>query len=173
MGLPFFAERAVAQVQGELPGKQLVPGVAVPPVRGQGHPAVDGVHPGHQLRGGEGLGHIVVGTHHQAGHLVHLLGAGRQQDDADGGVFPPQLFAHRQAVAAAGHHDVQHRHVEIPFFPVVKLQGLVAGFRLKGFIAGPLQVDDHKFPDVLFVFCHKDLPHRETPLSQTNTACLP
>ena len=68
--------------------------------------------------------------------------------------MPAQLFAHRQAVVEAGHHDVQHRHVEALRVLGVELQGLVAGLRLYGEVAGTLQVDDHEFPDVLFILCH-------------------
>ena len=39
-----------------------------------------GIHPGGKLGRGEGLGHIVVRPRHQAGHLVHLLRAGREHD---------------------------------------------------------------------------------------------
>ena len=156
-------EGPVAQVQAELSGDQLVPDGALPLVGGQGHPAVHRVHPGHQLRGGEGLGHVVVGAHHQAAYLVHFLGAGGEEDDADGGVFPPQLLAHRQAVVFPGHHDVQHGHVEVAVFLVVELQSPVAGLGLEGLVAGPFQVDDHKFTNVLFVLRNKDLTHTEDP----------
>ena len=59
----------------------------------------------------------------------------------------------------AGHHDVQHRHVKVAVLLGVKGQGLVAGFGLVGLVAGPLQVDDHKLPDVLLVFRNKDFSH--------------
>ncbi len=44
-----FAERAVPQIQAERPGAHLVPADGLVLLRGQGHPAVHRVHPGHQL----------------------------------------------------------------------------------------------------------------------------
>ena len=43
--------------------------------------AQDGVHAGHELRGGEGLDHVVVGAEAQPDDPVGFLAPGRQQDD--------------------------------------------------------------------------------------------
>ena len=142
-----------------------------PLVGSQSHPAVNSVHPCHQFRRGEGLCHIIVGAHHQAADLVHFLGAGGEKDNADGRIFPPQFFAHRQTVVFSRHHNVQDGHVKIAVFPVIEFQSLVAGLGLEGLISCPFQVDNHKFPDILFVFRNKYFPHREdTPFLVANAA---
>ena len=119
--------------------------------------ADQGVHPGGKLRRGEGLGHIVVGPVHQARDLVHLLGPGRQHDDADAGIGGPDAAAYLEAVDARQHHVQQgHQGVRIG---VELIQGLLAGLGLHHLIARPAQVDDDKTADAGFILQDHYLSH--------------
>ena len=58
--------------------------------------------PLHQHLDAERLGHVVVGPHREADHLVGLLGLGREHDDRDlaGALAGAQLAADLQPVQA-------------------------------------------------------------------------
>ncbi len=58
-----------------------------------------------------------------------------------------------------GHHNVQNHHVELAVPPLIQLQRLVAGLGLNNLIARPLQIDDHKLPNILFVFRYQHPLH--------------
>ncbi len=122
MRWPFFSRRAVAGVQheGRLADLAVVADVAA-------DAAVEGVHAGGQLGGGEGLGDIVVGAGHKAGDLVHLLGAGGEHDDADVRVGRADAAADLEAVDVR-QHDVQQGHTDIGVLAQL-LQRLLAGSR--------------------------------------------
>ena len=120
-------------------------------------PAEQRVHPGGQLRRGEGLCHIVVGTGHQSRHLVHLLGAGGQHNDADLCVGDPDPAADLKAVDS-GQHDVQQRHLGIRIL-LEPLQCLLAGLCLDDVISGPAQVNDNETADAGLVFQNQNLFH--------------
>ena len=59
----------------------------------------------------ERLGHVVIGAHLQAAHLVHLAGAGRQHDDRRVGEAP-DLLTELEAVGV-GKHDVEQDEVRL------------------------------------------------------------
>ena len=62
--------------------------------------AQPGLHPGQELRHGEGLGEVVVRAQLQAHHAVHHLAAGREHEDGGRDAALPQVAAHVEAVAA-------------------------------------------------------------------------
>ena len=119
----------------------------------EGYTAIQRVDAGGQLRGREGLGDIVVGAEHQAGDLVHLLGAGGQHDDADAAVLVSELLAHLQTVDA-GHHDIKDRDVKVAAVLLVFLQGHLTAIGFDYLVAGASEVDYHKVADGGFVFTY-------------------
>ena len=129
--------------EGSLPQKVLE-GHAV-----SGNAPEQGVHPGGQLRRGEGLGHIVIGPGHQPRDLVHFLGPGGEHDDADLFVSRPDAAADLEAVHIR-QHDVQQGHTHVGVQAQL-LQGLLPGAGLDGLIPGAVEVDDHKASDVRFI----------------------
>jgi hypothetical protein len=69
-------------------------------------PAEDGLDPGHQLAGGERLGHVVVGAQLEAENPVGLLLPGRDDDDR----HPPATLAQRPGhlePVHPGQHEVE------------------------------------------------------------------
>lgn len=70
--------------------------------------AQDGLYPGHQLLGVEGLYHIVVGSQLQPQDLVEDLSLGRKHDDGDLG-DGAQLPAYLVAVDPREHQIQQHQ----------------------------------------------------------------
>ena len=117
----------------------------------------EGVHAGGQLRGGEGLGDVVVGAGHETGDLVHLLRAGSEHDDADGSVGGADAAADLKAVDA-GQHDVQKRHAHIAV-QLQLFQRFFAAFGLHHLVTGAAQVDDDKAADAGFVLQYQYLFH--------------
>ena len=126
-------------------------------------PAIQGVHTGGEFGGREGLGHIVVRPRHQPCHLVHLLGAGGEHNNADLGVARPDAAAHLKAVHLPGQHDVQQGHPNVRIAGDL-LQGLLTGARLDGLISRPLEVDDHKAADIGFILQNQYFSHARTLL---------
>ena len=119
--------------------------------------AHEGVDAGGKLSGGEGLGDVVVGAGHEAGDLVHLLGAGGEHDDADGGVGGADAAADLEAVDA-GKHDVQQGHADVGVL-LQLVQGLLAGLGLHHLVAGAAEIDDDKAADTGFVLQDQNLFH--------------
>ncbi len=150
--LAVFLQRAVAGVQQKGGLDNLV---SVPYGYASG-PTEQGVHPGGELGGGEGLGNIVVRPGHQAAHLVHFLGAGGEHNDAHLGVARPDAAAYLKTVHLPGEHDVQQGYLHIRVL-LDEGQGFFAGAGLDGVISRPLQVDDHKAADIGLVLQHQDL----------------
>ena len=115
------------------------------------------IHPGRQFGGRKWLGHIVVRAGHQPRYLVHLLGTGRQHDDADIGVIGPQTAAHLKSVDTRQHH-VQQRHADIPLgFQL--FQCFLAALRLHHLIAGTAQIDNDKATDIGLILQYQYLLH--------------
>ena len=112
-------------------------------------PAVQRVHPGHQLRHRKGLGHIVIGTGHQTGDPVALLPHGGEHDDADLAAHAPDAAAYVKAADIRQHH-VQHGDGHIVVVPKISCRLLAQG-ELHGLVTGPVQIDDHKGADVVLV----------------------
>ena len=66
------------------------------------------LHPGHQLAGGEGLGHVVIRPQAQAPDLVNVVSQGG--DDDDGGVLLlPEAAADLKAAEPREHHIHNHQ----------------------------------------------------------------
>ena len=125
---------------------------------GAGHGAVEHCpDAGHQLPGGEGLDHIVVGTALEARQLVVLLAAGGQDDD--GGV--DATGAH---LPQAGHavHEGHHQIEDDQIITAAGQQGQ-GGRAVAGLLAGVariLQILPDQLPDARLIvndqnFCHK------------------
>ena len=72
-----------------------------------------GTDAGQQLRGGEGLGQVVVGPAVQPQHLVLHLALGGEQQHRHPAARRPEPTQHGQAVQL-GHHDVQDGGVVVP-----------------------------------------------------------
>ena len=115
------------------------------------------VHACRQLGRGEGLCHIVVGAGHQARHLVHFLGAGRQHDDANSGVVGPQTAAYLKPIDAGQHH-VQQRYPDI-LLGLQLFQRFLAAFGLDDLVSGAAQIDDDKATDIGFILQYQYLSH--------------
>ena len=108
---------------------------------------------GHQLAGVEGLGHIVIGAQLQADDLVHVVGAGGEDDDGDVARLA-QLAADLEAVHLR-HHDVEDDQVGLVGLDLLqRLTAVIGGLDLESFLgeveAGelddiPLVVDDQDF----------------------------
>ncbi len=150
-----FHQRPVAQVQREIARADLLLEIVLGAHFLQRDAAVHRIHARDELAGAERLRHIIVRAHHQPAHLIHFLRTRRQQNDADGAALLAQLPADRKAVVGPRHHDIQNGHVERPVFALVQLQGLLAVFRLCHLVARPLQIDDHKLADRLFILRHQ------------------
>ena len=164
-----LCEGAVAQVQREHTGTQLFSEIRLCGTGKLCHAAIHGVNTGHQLRGAEGLGHIVIRAHHQAGHLVHFLCLGGQHNDADAAAALAQLFAYGQTVHRTGHHNIEDRHIEVAALLLVQTQGFLAVYSLYGIVTGSSQVDHHNLADILFVFRYQYLSHIVNFLSLTHS----
>ena len=119
--------------------------------------AHEGVYAGGQLRRGKGLGDIVVGAGHETGDLVHLLRAGGEHDDTDGGVGGADAAADLEAVDT-GEHDVQQRDADIRML-LQLLQRLLTCLRLHHLITGAAEIDDDKAADAGFVLQDQDFFH--------------
>ena len=100
------------------------------------------VDAGGELRRREGLGHIVVRPGHEARHLVHLLGPGREHDDADLLIGGTDVAADLKAIHIR-QHNIQNGNAGVWMF-LQTVQRLLTGTGLNGVIPGPLQVDHHK-----------------------------
>ena len=126
------------------------------------YPAVNGIHPGHQLAGAKGLGDVVIGAQHQAVHLVHLLAFGGKHDDAQGIIFLPDMLADGKTVDA-GHHDIQNGDRKAVALLIKDTDGILAAADINDLVAAALQIDDLKFTDGVLVLtdeyfagcCHK------------------
>ena len=115
------------------------------------------VHAGGKLGGRKGLGDVVVGAGHETGDLVHLLGAGGEHDDADGGVGGTDTAADLKAVDT-GKHDVQQGDADVAV-QLQLLQRLLAAFGLHYLIAGPAEIDDDKTADAGFILQYQNFLH--------------
>ena len=100
---------AVAGVEDERAAYQLV-GLLFVLVQTQ--PAHEGIHPGGELCGGEGLGNVVVCAGHESRHLVYLLAFGCEHDYAHFGAGGPDAAADLEAVDIR-EHDVQKRDADV------------------------------------------------------------
>ena len=127
---------------------------------GRAQAAAERVHARNQLRGGEGLRHIVVRAVHEPGDLVHLLAQRGEHDDAHlgaGGAYPA---ADLEAVYVR-QHDVQQRHVYVRVGRYGR-QRLLARRRLDRLIAVAAQVYNDKAAYAALVFQNQyllDLGH--------------
>ena len=110
-----------------------------------------------KLRGGEGLGDVVVRAGHKPGNLVDLLTFGREHDDAHLGAGSADAAADLEPVDI-GQHNVQQGKADVG----VLLELFKSHFSVLGlyrFEAAAAQVDDHKAADICFVFQNKYLLH--------------
>ena len=152
--LAVFFKRPVRQVQQK---RRLIQLSGMRGRRVLAHAAHPRVPPRRQLGGGEGLGDIVVRAGHQARHLVHLLRARRQHDDAD------LRVRHADAAADFEPVDVRQHHVEQCDERVRILlelfERLLACGRLNGLVTGPAQVDDDEAADAGLVLKYENFLH--------------
>ena len=115
------------------------------------------VHAGGKLGGGKGLGDVVIRAGHQTGDLIHLLGAGGEHDDADGGIGGADAAADLKAINA-GEHDVQQGHADVAVLGQ-ELQGLLPALGLHHLITGTAEIDDDKAADAGLVLQYQDFLH--------------
>ena len=120
------------------PEDHLLEGVAQPagtdilcPGRGvdvpqQGVPPQMAAHPGRQLLGVEGLGHIVVRPHGEPQDLVRVLALGRQDNDGQIPLLPD--FEHGGQPVQFGHHHIHDDE------PQIGSQGQIQGLHA---VVGP------------------------------------
>ena len=127
------------------------------------------VHTGGQLRRGEGLCHIVVGTGHQSRHLIHFLGPCGKHNDADGSVGGADTAANLKPIDT-GQHNVQQRHSDIAV-DLQLFQCLLACFRLHHLVAGTAEIDNDKAADAGLVLQYQYLFHG-SPLLVSCSSCL-
>ena len=126
------------------------------------HPAVQRVHPRHQLGHGKGLGHIVVGAGHQSGDPVALLPHGSEHDDAHLAAHAPDAAAHVKA-ADVGKHHVQHGDGNVLMVPQIRGRLLAHG-EFHRFVSGAPQIDHHESADIVLIlqnqyfFVHLNIP---------------
>ena len=140
--------RLVAQpAVDDLPALAL--GVHVPQL---GVPPQLAAHPGHQLLGVEGLGHIVVRPHGQAQHLVGVLALGGQDDDGQVALLPD--LHHRRQPVQLGHHHVDEDQAQGRVQGAV--QGLHAVVGLENPVALLLQQNGDGLDDLLVVIHHQN-----------------
>ena len=109
--------------------------------------AQDGLDPGHQLAGVEGLGEVVVRPQLQAHDLVHVVGAGGEHDDGHRAVLA-QPAADLPAVHP-GHHQIQHDQVRLE--PARRFQALLPVPRGVHAEALAVEVEPGELDDALFV----------------------
>jgi len=110
-----------------------------------------------ELRGGKGLGDVVVRAGHKPGDLVDLLTFCREHDDAHLGAGRADAAADLKPVDI-GQHDIQQGKADVGvLLELFKSHFSVLGlYRLE---AAAAQVDDHKAADICFVFQNKYLLH--------------
>ena len=130
------------------------------------HAAQQRVHARGELGGRKRLCHIVVRAGHQTRHLVHLLRARRQHDDADLRVRHADAAADFQTVDVR-QHDVEQAQLRVGIF-LQFLKRLLAALSLHDLVARTLQIDDNKTTDTGFILQHQHFFHIVSPLS-----CLP
>ena len=106
------------------------------------------LHPGHQLAGRKGLGHVIVGAQAQAADLVDVVGQGGDDDDRDV-LLLPQPAADLKAAQPRQHHIHNHQGV-IPRQGGVEALGAV-GIQVAGKAAVDLQVVPLQFGHTLVV----------------------
>ena len=155
--LPVQGHGLALVVQADAPGPQLIPlrrhraqlSIA-PQLR---------AHPGQQLHGVEGLGHIVVRAQVQAEDLVRVLALGRQKDHRHVAVLPQT--AERGDAVQAGHHDVQQHQLHL--LPGEKCQRLLSVMGAEGLVALRLQIDFQRRDDIPLVVADQHLVHACAP----------
>src|SRR5215203_2843213 len=105
--LPATAYRVAVRVELQSPQPQeALPAPAVPP-----EPPEDGLDPGEQLLGVEGLGDVVVGPELEPDHLVYGLALGREQHHGNVTVLP-HLLQYLEP-AHPRQHDVENHEIQL------------------------------------------------------------
>ena len=116
------------------------------------HPTKDGPHPHHQLAKAERLRQVVIGSYGEAGHLVRLLGTGREHQHGDPPV-PLDLPADLQSVHPR-EHEVEDHEVGMNLLAQPDGLGTVAGHHDLEALA--LEPGSHRLRDGLLVVDHQD-----------------
>ena len=125
-------------------------------------PPQQALHPGQQLRVGEGLHQVVVPAAGVAHGQIRLLALGGEEQHRHVPLFPQP-----QAHVVAGdplHHDVQDHQVHILGVVFQILQGLLAAGGLRYLEALPRQQDAQHVPDLPVVVHNQNfIPHTASP----------
>ena len=105
-----------------------------------------GLDPGDQLPGRERLGHVIIGAQLEAEDLVRFLGAGRQDQDGDGGqpILAAKPFGDLETVRVRKHQvqDDQVGHGPLQKAKKGLGRGETLDFEPGGFELEPDQIDD-------------------------------
>ena len=124
----------------------------------------NGINPGHQLPGREGLGHVVIRPHIEPPNPIRLLAPGRQHDNRQIPGCPiPLQAAGKINAALAGQHPVQHH--EIRQAKAQRGTGVLGRLRMPNPMPGSLQSQRHHLADGRFIFYQQNARHWHPPFA--------